>query len=86
MLKNALAVISVAGFILISVLCLVAAQFGEEWSQKMMDTILPMVIQCWILNFTVIIQHKYGSSAGSEEKGKAIEGLLERMSSKEEEK
>lgn len=67
-MKELLSIISIVGFIAISVLCLLAAKFGNEWATKMMDTILPMVIQCWIINFTALFQFHFGTSAGSQRK------------------
>ena len=64
-MKDLLAVISVIGFVIVSILAFIAAKYGEIWATKMMDTILPMIVQAWILNFAVIIQYHYGSSAGS---------------------
>lgn len=67
-MKNFLAVLSIAGFILVSVLVLLAFKFGQEWAKAMMDTIVPMVIQTWVINFTTVINYHYGSSAGSQRK------------------
>ena len=71
-MKDLLAAISVIGFIIVSVLAFIAAKWGETWAMKMMDTILPMIVQAWILNFAVIIQYHYGSSAGSMRKTNMI--------------
>lgn len=60
-----LSIISVLGFIAVSILCLIAAKFGTEWAKSMMDTILPMIIQCWIINFTTMMNYYFGSSAQS---------------------
>lgn len=62
-MKDLLALLSVLGFVVVSVLTLIAAKFGTDWAKSMMDTILPMVIQCWIINFTTLINYHYGSSA-----------------------
>ena len=67
-MKTILDIISILGFVLVSVLCLIAIKFGNEWAMKMMDTVVPMVITCWITNFTTIVNFHYGSSAGSERK------------------
>ena len=72
-MKDLLAGISVIGFIIVSVLAFIAAKYGEAWAMKMMDTILPMIVQAWILNFAVIIQYHYGSSAGSMRKTDMLE-------------
>ena len=71
-MKTVLDVVSILGVIVVSVLCLMAVKFGNEWASKMMDTVLPMVITCWITNFTTVINYHYGSSAGSELKSKMI--------------
>lgn len=75
-MKDLLAVISVLGFVAVSILCLLAAKFGQEWAAKMMDTILPMVIQCWINNFTIIMFSKYGTTDGSQRKSELIASIL----------
>jgi triacylglycerol esterase/lipase EstA (alpha/beta hydrolase family) len=67
-MKELLAIISLIGFVVVSILVLLAAKFGTEWAKSMMDTILPMVIQCWIINFTTMMNYHYGTSAGSERK------------------
>ncbi len=77
MLKDILGLISLLGFIAISILCMVSAKFGSEWATKMMDTILPQVIQCWIINLTVIIQYHYGTSASGQRKNETIARLAE---------
>lgn len=74
-MKDLLSIISIAGFICVSILCLLAAKFGNEWAAKMMDTILPMVIQCWIINFTQLIQYYYGTSASSQAKNETIKKI-----------
>ena len=61
-MKEILAVINIVGFIVISVLVLIAAKYGSEWAAKMMDTIVPMIIQAWVLNFTMMIGYYFGSS------------------------
>jgi hypothetical protein len=71
-MKDALGVVCVIGNIIVSILVLLAAKFGGEWAQKMMDTMVPMVVQSWLMNFAVIIQYRYGSSAGSQKKTEII--------------
>jgi hypothetical protein len=78
-MKDILGVICVVGNITVSILVLLAAKFGGEWAQKMMDTMVPMVVQSWMLNFAVIINHKYGSSQGSADKDVMIEEVLKRL-------
>ena len=67
-MKDILAICSVVGFIVISALAFIAGKFGQEWAKSMMDTILPMVVQTWVINFTTIVNYHYGSSAGSQRK------------------
>lgn len=76
-----LATLITVGFTLISILAFLAAKYGgvdSSWSRSMMDTILPMIVQAWILNFTVIIQHRYGSSQGSANKDDLIKDIINR--------
>jgi hypothetical protein len=77
-----LSTIITIGFTLISVAAFVALKYsGPESaiSKAMMDTIVPMIVQAWVLNFTVIVQHKYGSSQGSQDKDVMIEEILKRL-------
>jgi hypothetical protein len=67
-MKDILGIISIVGFILVSVLAFLAAKFGVEWAKAMMDTVLPMLVQCWIINFTTLMNYHYGTSAGSQRK------------------
>lgn len=67
-MKDILAIISILGFIIVSVLAFLAAKFGVEWAKAMMDTVLPMIVQCWIINFTTVMNFHYGTSAGSQRK------------------
>jgi len=67
-MKDFLAFISIVGFIIVSVLVFIAAKYGGDWATRMMDTVVPMVIQAWILNFAIIINYHYGSSANKENK------------------
>jgi len=67
-MKNILATISICGFIIVSILVLLAYKFGQDWAKAMMDTVVPMVIQSWIINFTTVINYHYGSSSGSDRK------------------
>ena len=67
-MKDILAILSIAGFIVVSTLAFLAAKFGQEWATRMMDTILPMVVQTWVINFTTVVNYHYGSSAGSQRK------------------
>lgn len=75
-MKAILDIVSIIGFILVSVLCLVAVKFGDEWAIKMMDTVVPMVITCWITNFTTIVNYHYGTSAGSQYKSHLIAKMI----------
>ena len=78
-MKDILAAIIVIGNIAVSIMVLIAAKYGGAWAEKMMDTMVPMVVQSWMLNFAVIIQYKYGGSKGSEDKSKIIEEVMKRL-------
>lgn len=75
-MNNTLAYISVTGFVVVSILAFLAAKFGVEWAKAMMDTILPMIVQCWIINFTTVMNFHYGTSAGSQRKTNIIADLV----------
>lgn len=77
-MKIILDLVSIAGFIIVSILCLLAVKFGNEWASKMMDTVLPMVITCWITNFTTVINYHYGSSASSQTKTNMISRMIDK--------
>ena len=70
--QTILACINVAGFVLITILAMLAAKFGTEWAKAMMDTILPLLIGCWITNVTTVINYVFGTSAGSRAKSELI--------------
>ena len=77
-----LATVITLGFTLISASAFIALKFSgadSAISKAMMDTIVPMIVQAWVLNFTVIVQHKYGSSQGSQDKDVMIEEVLKRL-------
>ena len=76
-MKEMLSVMSIVGFIVISVLVLIAAKFGGEWAKGMLDTIVPIVIQTWIINITTMFNYYYGSSAGSQRKTDIIATQVE---------
>jgi len=78
-MKTLLDIISILGFIVVSILCLIAVKFGSDWAMKMMDTIIPMVITCWITNFTTIVNYHYGTSASSQRKSETISNVLSRI-------
>jgi hypothetical protein len=71
-MKDILAIISIIGFIIISVLAFLAGKYGVEWARQMMDTILPMIVQCWIINFTTVMNYHYGTSSGSQLKTRLL--------------
>jgi hypothetical protein len=77
-MKTILDLISILGFIVISILCLMAAKFGSEWATKMMDTVIPMVITCWITNFTTVINYRYGTSESSQRKTMLISKMIDK--------
>ena len=72
-------IISIAGFIGVSILCLLAARFGQEWATKMMDTIVPMVIQCWIINFTTAINYWCGSSHQQQQQTDTMQTMARKL-------
>jgi hypothetical protein len=86
MLKDLLGMVSLLGFVVVSILCLVSAKFGSEWASRMMDTILPQIVQCWIINITVIVQYHYGTSASSQRKSDTILKMLPKADCVEEPK
>ena len=73
--QTVLAAINVIGFVLITVLAMLAVKFGNEWASAMMQNILPLLIGCWITNVTTVINYVFGTSAGSAAKSKVIEKL-----------
>jgi hypothetical protein len=70
-----LAGINVAGFIVITILAFLSVKFGNEWASAMMQNILPLLVGCWIVNVTTIINYVFGTSAGSQAKSKIIDKL-----------
>jgi hypothetical protein len=72
-----LAAINVAGFILITVLAMMAIKWGNEWAAAMMQNILPLLIGCWISNFTTVINYVFGTSAGSAAKSAVISKMVD---------
>jgi len=73
--QSILAAINVVGFILITVLAMLAVKFGNEWASQMMTNILPLLIGCWITNVTTVINYVFGTSAGSAAKSAVIAKL-----------
>ena len=73
--QSLLAAINVIGFIVITALAMLSIKFGNEWAMQMMQNILPLLIGCWISNFTTVINYVFGTSAGSAAKSKVIEKL-----------
>ena len=73
--QTILAAINVIGFILITVLAMMAVKFGNEWASSMMQNILPLLIGCWITNVTTVINYVFGTSAGSAAKSAVIAKL-----------
>lgn len=70
--QTILASINVIGFVLITVLAMLAVKFGNEWASQMMTNILPLLIGCWITNVTTVINYVFGTSAGSAAKSQLI--------------
>jgi energy-coupling factor transporter transmembrane protein EcfT len=69
------AAISIIGFVIITVLAFLAAKFGTEWAKAMMDTILPLIVGCWITNFTTVVNFFFGSSSSSAENRAIVKQL-----------
>lgn len=70
--QTVLASINVIGFVLITALAMLSIKFGNEWAMQMMQNILPLLIGCWISNFTTVINYVFGTSAGSAAKSQLI--------------
>lgn len=51
---------------------MLSIKFGNEWAMQMMQNILPLLIGCWISNFTTVINYVFGTSAGSAAKSQLI--------------
>jgi hypothetical protein len=76
--QSILAAINVAGFILITVIAFMAVKFGNEWSKAMMENILPLLVGCWIVNVTTIINFVFGSSQGGQTNRETINKIVEK--------
>jgi hypothetical protein len=70
--QTILATINVLGFIIITVLAMLAVKFGNEWASAMMTNILPLLIGCWITNVTTILNYVFGTSQSSQRKSDLI--------------
>ena len=70
--QTILATVNVIGFVLITALAMLSIKFGNEWAMQMMQNILPLLIGCWISNFTTVINYIFGTSAGSAAKSALI--------------
>ena len=70
--QTILGIINMLGFVLITVLAMLAFKFGEEWARAMMSNILPLLIGCWIVNVTTLINYVYGTSQSSQRKSDLI--------------
>lgn len=73
--QTILAAINVIGFVVITTLAMLSIKFGNEWAMQMMQNILPLLIGCWISNFTTVINYVFGTSAGSAAKSAVIAKL-----------
>ena len=73
-----LASISIVGFVVITILAFLAAKFGQEWATQMMNTILPLLVGCWVTNFTTVVNYFFGSSSGSADKSNTISTLVDK--------
>jgi hypothetical protein len=74
--QTVLASINVVGFVLITALAMLSIKFGNEWAMQMMQNILPLLIGCWISNFTTVINYVFGTSAGSAAKSQLISKMV----------
>ena len=74
--QTVLASINVIGFVVITVLAMLAVKFGNEWASQMMTNILPLLIGCWITNVTTVINYVFGTSAGSAAKSQLISKMV----------
>jgi hypothetical protein len=73
-----LAAINVAGFILITVLAFLSVKFGADWAKSMMENILPLLVGCWIVNVTTIINYVFGSSQSGATNRQTINKIVEK--------
>jgi hypothetical protein len=79
--QTVLAAINVIGFILITVLAFLAVKFGTDWSKSMMENILPLLVGCWIVNVTTIINFVFGSSQSGQTNRDTINKIVEKTMS-----
>jgi hypothetical protein len=76
--QSILAGINVAGFILITVIAFMAVKFGNDWSKAMMENILPLLVGCWIVNVTTIINYVFGSSQSGQTNRNTLNKIVEK--------
>ena len=70
--QTLLGIINMIGFVVITILAMLAVKFGEEWAKAMMSNVLPLLIGCWIVNVTTLINYVYGTSQSSQRKSDII--------------
>ena len=73
-----LAAINVIGFIMITALAFLAVKFGSDWSKAMMENILPLLVGCWIVNVTTIINYIFGSSQSGQTNRNTLNKIVEK--------
>ena len=74
--QTILAIVNMVGFIIITILVLMASKFGVEWAKQIAENILPLIVGCWITNATTVINYVFGSSQTSANKNAVIEKLV----------
>lgn len=79
--QTILAAINVIGFILITVMAFLAVKFGTEWSKAMMENVLPLLVGCWIVNVTTVINYVFGASQGGQANRNTINKIVEKTMS-----
>jgi hypothetical protein len=76
-----LAGINVGGFILITVLAFLSVKFGTDWAKSMMENVLPLLVGCWIVNVTTIINYVFGSSQSGQTNRNTLNKIVEKTMS-----
>lgn len=82
--QTILGVIGVAGFVVITALAFLAAKFGVDWAKNVAENILPLLVGCWITNFTTIVNYYFGSSQQQQTHSEAVSEALTRALKPEE--
>jgi hypothetical protein len=76
--QSIIAAINMIGFILITVLAFLAVKFGSDWSKAMMENILPLLVGCWIVNVTTVINYIFGASQSGQSNRNTINKIVEK--------